>query len=235
MKNEIQRTLQQISDVLLINGGFLDNPGLFSGEMGLVLFFTRYARYTRNDLYMDYSYNLIEKIQKKVYQHTTINYKHGLTGIGSAIEYLVQKGYFEADTDEILEELDKRIFFTYNIQYLSINEIIGIGHYVGWRISGKSIQKDLIRQTILPQIEKVMHEHSVFPDWHFLHQKKIPDSFGEKTYNRCLELITENNFWGKEIGIQDGLAGWGMFLLTELDDDDSWLLLFPEDSINIKY
>ena len=96
----IQSILQQIADVLLMNGGFLSNPGLYSGEMGLVLFFTRYARYTQNDLYLEYSYGLIEKLQNRIHRETPINYKQGLTGIGSSIEYLVQNSFFEVDTEK---------------------------------------------------------------------------------------------------------------------------------------
>ena len=49
MEHDIKLLLQQISDVLITTGGFLINPGLYSGEMGLVLFFARYARYIQND------------------------------------------------------------------------------------------------------------------------------------------------------------------------------------------
>ena len=73
----IQSIIQQISDLLLIKGGFLDDPGLYTGEMGLVLFFTRYARYTQNNLYLEYAYNLIKKTQKKIHRNTPINYKYG--------------------------------------------------------------------------------------------------------------------------------------------------------------
>ena len=111
MKEDVKLIVQQIADVLLMNGGFLSNPGLYTGEMGLVLFFTRYARYTQNDLYMEYAYELMEKIQNRVHRGSPINYKEGLAGIGSAIEYLVQNGFFEADTDDVLEEFDERIFF----------------------------------------------------------------------------------------------------------------------------
>ena len=48
--------LQRISNILLINGRFSDNPGLSPGEMGLVLFFFRYARFTQNEIYSDYSF-----------------------------------------------------------------------------------------------------------------------------------------------------------------------------------
>ena len=151
-EQDIQSILQQISDVLLVNGGFLSNPGLYSGEMGLVLFFAHYARYTRNDIYLEYAYGLMEKLQERIHQETPINYKQGLAGIGSAIEYLVQNSFFEADTDEILEDFDSRIFFTYNLPYLSIDKIMDVGYYAFWRLSGNSMKKDFIRQTILPQI-----------------------------------------------------------------------------------
>jgi len=214
---------------LMINGGFLDNPGLYTGETGLVLFFTRYARYTQNDLYLDYAYGLMEKIQNRIHRDTPINYKQGLAGIGSAIEYLVQNHFFEADTDEVLEDFDQRIFLTYNLPYLSIDEIMDVGYYAAWRIAGSSTQKDRIRQTILPQIEKVMHEHSVIPIGQQSDGKTLPAGFAEKTSGRCLELISKNDFWRKDMGLQDGLAGWGLTLLTELDGDDSWFSLLIDD------
>jgi len=93
-QQDIQSILNQISDVLLMNGGFLSNPGLYTGEMGLSLFFAHYARYTKNDLYLEYSYNLLEKLQNSLHRESSVNYKNGLTGIGSTIEYLVQNGYF---------------------------------------------------------------------------------------------------------------------------------------------
>jgi len=228
-KQDIQTIVQQISDVLLMNGGFLSDPGLYTGEMGLVLFFAHYSRYTQNDLYFEYCYGLMEKIQNRIHRETPINYKQGLAGIGSAIEYFVQNDFFEADTDEILEDFDKRIFFTYNLPNLSIDQVIDIGCYAAWRMSGNSAQKDMIQQTILSKIEKIMNDHFIVPVWKKLRCKKIPDSMTNKTYNHCIELITKNNFWGNEMGLQNGLAGWGMSLLTELDGDDSWFSLLTNN------
>ena len=215
---EIQSILRQISDVLLINGGFLSNPGLYTGEMGLVLFFFRYARFMQNELYSEYGFELIEKIQNRIHQDTPINYKQGLAGIGATIEYLVQNGYFDADTDEVLEDFDNRIFFTYNLSRLSSDEINDIGYYAAWRLSGNSTQKDKIRQIILPQ--------TVIPD---LYPKSTPDSLKEKTYSHCIDLIAKNDFWNKDMGLKDGLAGWGMSLMTELDGDNSWFSLLQDD------
>ena len=216
-QNNIRSTVQQIADVLLMSGGFLSNPGLYTGEMGIVLFFARYARYTQNQLYLEYCSGLIEKIQNRIYRETAINYKQGLTGIGAAIEYLVQNDFFEADTDEILIDFDQRILFTYNLPRLSFVETKDVSYYAAWRLSGKSTQKDMIRQTL---------SQTVIPD---LSKIGIPDCLKEKSYSRCAELMIKNDFWTKETGLQNGLAGWGMSLLTELDGDNSWISLLPYD------
>lgn len=213
----------------MINGGFLDNTGLYRGEMGLVVFFLRYARYTQNELYTEYSYGLIDNLWNRINYETPIDYKNGLAGIGSGIEYLVQKGFVEADTDELLEDFDDRIFFTFNLQKLPIEDIMDIGYYASWRLSGNSSKKDIIQQTVLPQIEKVMHERSVNPVLILSFTKTRPASFFKKTSGHCTELIEKNVFWNQAMGLQDGLAGWGLSLLTELDGDDSWFSLLPND------
>ena len=153
--------LQRISNILILNGGFSDNPGLYNGEMGLVVFFFHYARETQKILYDEYGYDLIEKVQNNIHQETPISYKNGLAGIGSAIEYLVQHGFVEAQTDEILEDFDDRMFSVHNLPQLSIEEVESIAYYAKWRMSGNSSKKEMIRQTILPQIENVIDRMSV--------------------------------------------------------------------------
>ena len=227
-ESEIQSILQQISDVLLINGGLLTNPGLYNGDMGLVLFFAHYVRYTHIDLYSDYCYDLINKLQSKINWETPLNYETGLSGIGSAIEYLIQKGFFETNSDEILEDFDTRIFFTINSPYLQISEVIDIGHYTMWRLSGNSSKKDMIRQNIIPLIEKILREQSDIKLNHPFGRRKTPHYLVEKTSDHCLDQIAKNCFWNQELGLQNGLAGWGLSLLTELDGNDSWISLLHE-------
>ena len=245
---DIQSQIKEISDILLMNGGFLNNPGLYTGEFGLVLFFTRYARFTQNEMYSDYAYDLIEKIQKRIDLDTSINYIQGLTGIGSAFEYLVQNGFIEADIDEVLEDFDKRIFLAYNPQHLSVEEIIDVGCYALWRMSGNSIHKKMIRYTILPSIVNNMktlglskdvvlferitktHDNSFTLEWHQLCQNVIPKGFWEQSNFYFTELFMENVFFDKEnihMGLQNGLAGCGISLLTKLDKDNSWISLLP--------
>ena len=115
--------LQQIADTLMINGGFLSNTGLYTGEMGLALFFFHYANYSENEAYWDYAFRLLGKVQGRIYEETPIDYKQGITGIGSAFEYLVQEGYIKANTDVILEAFDDRIFNIDNLPHLTFEDI----------------------------------------------------------------------------------------------------------------
>jgi len=251
---QINSYLQRISNILLINGGFLSNPGLYTGETGLVLFFFHYANYTGKKMYRDYSFELLEKIQNRINQETPINYKEGLAGIGSAIEYLVQGGFIEGITDEILEEFDERIFDIRNIPKLSIEDIDGILYYAFWRIYGsRSKRKYLLNTQLLPIVNAVEEWRSthitthpffdsfkvlvkseanismiddkpvIFPSWNRLTCKNNPNiSTLTGPSPRFLEIMSGNDIfspYNTELGLLNGLAGMGMTLLTEIDDD----------------
>ena len=231
---QIKSCLQRIAHILMINGGFLYNPGLYTGEMGLVLFLFRYSRFTQNMLYADYCFELIETFENRIHKDTPIDYNEGLAGIGSAIEYLVQNGFIETDTDDTLEDFDNQIFSINNLPCLSIEEIKSVVYYAIWRISGNSSKKDAIRQTILPKIMICKEERwgklSV-PAFLQLIRKEKSDSYSIKTNDLLLEQIMGNDQLltkNIELGIQNGLAGLGMTLITELDGDNSWCSLFPD-------
>jgi len=223
-KNEhsINTYLHRIANILLINGGFLTNLGLYTGDMGIVLFFCRYARLTQNDIYLEYSSYLFEKVKNNIQPNTPLNYKQGLTGIGSAIEYLAQHEYLKIDTDVILEEFDKRIFFTFNLSYLSIEKIADIGYYALWRIAGNSSLKSTIINSVIPQIVNTMTEwetrqnmthpmvslikdiissknriaqyyRSIILDWHQFCQEYYLDNLDAKPYMQLLEQFTNND------------------------------------------
>ena len=223
--------LRRLSNILLINGGFLDNPGLYTGETGLVLFFFRYADYTKNELYREYSFELIEKIQNRIHEETPIAYRQGLTGIGSAIEYLVQKCYVKADTDEILEDFDNRIFSIRNLSQLSMEEVISIRCYAMWRIAGSRSKRNVFLNTLLPLIANVMEEQRSINeiDTPYVSQSiQAPSIF---------EMLSKNDIFSPNklnMGYQDGLAGIGMTLLYALDEDISWSSLFPNEFIQLQ-
>ena len=116
----------------------------------------------------------------------------------------------------------------------------------------------MIQQTILPPIVKVMSEwnethpvvsffkgiassenqnSSIIPAWLQLCRKHSPYSLGKKSCESLLENFSNSdnaNIKDLDLGIHNGLAGLGLSLLTELDGDDTWISLFPNELILIK-
>ena len=245
-KHQIDASLQRISNILQINGGFLNNPGLYTGEMGLALFFSVYSRFTLDELYLEYSQLLIENLQENLHRETPIDYRQGLTGIGATFEYLVQKGYFDADTDVILEDFDERIFTFDKLPFLSFDELSGIAHYAYWRLSGNSRKKETISKTILPRVVYFMEvksenaevEHPLVSFFKGIISKDTlqhysdnhPFQLESEPYRRLMERFIKADYSDKNafhFGVQDGLTGLGLCLIAEIDSDDSWKALFP--------
>ena len=46
-EDKIKSHLRWIANILIINSGFMDNPGLCNGDMGLALFFFYYANHAK--------------------------------------------------------------------------------------------------------------------------------------------------------------------------------------------
>ena len=56
---KMKHDMQQIADMLLLNGTLTECPGLVHGKMGVAVFFFHYAKYTGNELFADYAMDLI--------------------------------------------------------------------------------------------------------------------------------------------------------------------------------
>lgn len=122
---------QRITNTLLLNASFIDNLGLMHGKMGIAIYFFHLARETKNSIYEDYAGELIDEIYEEISIHTPCDFENGLAGIGWGIEYLVQNGFIDADTDEVLEEFDIRMIheITYHVPE-DIGLLKGLAGYV---------------------------------------------------------------------------------------------------------
>lgn len=147
-QQDIKKRLEDITNLLLINGTFVQCPGLFYGKMGIAVFFFHYARYTDNDVFQDYAVKLIEELQSQIHTSTTVRYDRGLAGIGSAIEYLVQQDFLDPEADDILSDFDARMFRA--VMYepypdFSFQEgLMGWGRYLLSRMAGRKSIRDLV-------------------------------------------------------------------------------------------
>lgn len=123
---------------LTLNASFISDLGLFHGKMGCVLFFAQYARYTHDEHYEEFANELLDEICEDITKDIPIGLEYGLCGIGWGIEYLVQNGFLEGDTDEILEDFDNRImeYDVLRMSDLSFRQgLAGIAFYVIARLS----------------------------------------------------------------------------------------------------
>ena len=105
----IEKELRHIADMLVLNGTLVDCPGLVHGKTGISIFFCHYAKYTGNDLFLDYALDLIKEIQTQIHINSPADYKTGLAGIGVGLDYLITQQLLNAN-DDILEEFDERMY-----------------------------------------------------------------------------------------------------------------------------
>ncbi len=151
---------QRIINALLLNSSFIDNLGLLNGKMGISIFFFHLARETGNSVYEDYAGELIDEIYEEINVHTPFDFENGLAGIGWGIEYLAQNGFIEADTDEVLEEFDKRLIkeltFGTSTEIGILNGILGTGYYFLNRIGNRqsNCEKKQILLHLIEELDK---------------------------------------------------------------------------------
>jgi len=86
------------------------NYGLYDGLMGEVLFSLLSTKlYDEKDFY-SLGFSGLENIQKNIHKIKFLNRSNGLAGIGWAIEWLGQNNFIEANTNEILEDVDSILY-----------------------------------------------------------------------------------------------------------------------------
>jgi lantibiotic modifying enzyme len=143
--------LFEISDALLKNTEKLENSiGLMGGKVGVALFFFYYAQLTMEEKYVEYAHELITEIFDIINKESCVHtFAGGLAGVGWMMEHLVQNDFVEADTDEILQDLDpflhkSMVYDIENGNYDFLHGAVGKGTYFLERLSKKESKDYLI-------------------------------------------------------------------------------------------
>ena len=92
---------ERISHILMLNSFFLPDIGLYQGQMGVVLAMAKYSKRTKNEVFTDFYYDLLEKVIEKVNKGLPLSLNNGLAGIGWGIEYLIQNGFVGGESVKI--------------------------------------------------------------------------------------------------------------------------------------
>lgn len=128
---------ERIIPYLLANYPYASGRGLMHGKMGGVLFFFLYARFTGHAIYEEYAEMLMEDIYATMSDDVPVSFETGLCGIGWGIEYMIRHKLIEGDTDEILEDLDRKIMAWNPLRMEDASMTTGLGGilmYVNARI-----------------------------------------------------------------------------------------------------
>ena len=135
---QIKKDLQQITDMLLLNGTLTECPGLVHGKMGIAIFFFHYAQYTNNMLFADYAMDLIDQILNQLHVNSPANYKKGIAGIGVGFDYMIRNNFLDIE-DDICEDFDGRMYRAVKYDpwqdFSQYNGLTGYGRYWMTRIS----------------------------------------------------------------------------------------------------
>ena len=108
----LDNILNRISQQLLINTSFTQNIGLSCGKCGAAIFFYMFEHSIHQKLYdiSDFADSLLDEVLEDVNTKSPADIDNGLTGMGVAIEYLIEKGFVAGTPDDILDEIDKQLF-----------------------------------------------------------------------------------------------------------------------------
>lgn len=154
MKIELTRE-QRITNALMLHSTSVSGIGLLHSKIGIAIYFHHLARQISKSVFSEFADELIGQVFESFSSKVTFSFETGITGIGWAMEYLIQNGFVEADADDILEEFDAKVNQVLIHGEKDLATTLAIGHYLNarlrYRIEDEENQRvlDMKYQTIL--------------------------------------------------------------------------------------
>lgn len=84
--------------------------GLQNGKTGLLLLYYALFRYTGHPHWEEKAQMMLDEVGENIGAVASAGFYEGLSGIGWSLEWLAQGGFVEANTDEVLEEVDNVLY-----------------------------------------------------------------------------------------------------------------------------
>lgn len=199
-----EELLLRIARHLIIHASFMKEAGLYHGKMGVVLFFAHYGRYTGDSLYEDFASELLTDLLKMLHREMPVNLESGLCGIGWGIEYLLQHGFMEGDSDEILADMDAKIMERNLTRITDMSlptGLEGVGCYIHTRIHSSARNQDT------PPFDT-----QYLMDWEAVKPPHILDDYLLLASIRK-DFPQDDCIAGWKMGLENGCAGYGLKLM----------------------
>lgn len=152
----IGKTIQQ-------NMSIPNNPGLMHGSTGLSIFLYNLGKKNGNPEFIKTADKILDTIFNNLEANVPLDFENGLAGIGWGIEYLIQNNFVEGNPDEILEDIDNKVFRILNEESITSFEITnGLTGYLFYLIgrlktisSPDSIAQRINKELFILTINKI--------------------------------------------------------------------------------
>lgn len=136
-----------ILDNLIIDTCFLHDLSLYTGKMGISIFFYRYGKCMDNSLYTNFANELVDEIYEDIDDNIPVKFENGLAGIGWGIDYLFKNSFVEGNVNDVLVSIDDKITsYIFSSEKIEDKDLIGFLHYIICRVNvyGSSFLKNNI-------------------------------------------------------------------------------------------
>jgi hypothetical protein len=152
-KNQRIKQMNSINHILVQLNSFEENCNrnysLHHGKTGLALAYYILTAASNDEAYLLKAKSLIDEVSDNVGVVGHLDIENGLAGIGWAIEWLVQNKFIDANTDEILEDMDdelyKSVVYMKSSDLSVTNGAIGKASYFYRRLSARNPQTSRYR------------------------------------------------------------------------------------------
>jgi len=157
----MEKTLQKIANLLILNFQNIENLGLINGKMGVAIFLYHYARHSFQSVYSDQADDLLDEL------FAALNESHflidGVSSIGFGLDHLIKNRFIETDEnpDELFKDVDVRLSIDMDNQCVldlrSNFPIFSVGFYTLSRIktTSRTVQKNKLLKSSLEGIDKI--------------------------------------------------------------------------------
>jgi len=112
---QLEQKLQEINKILSNKYHQDANIGVLAGISGIALFHFYYSKYLEVDTYADIGVEILGEVVNRINEgYQFPNYSSGIAGAGWVFEHLLEVGFIDSDTDNLLADLDDYLFTAMN-------------------------------------------------------------------------------------------------------------------------
>ena len=159
----MDKILQKIANLLILNLQNCENNGLIKGKMGIAVFLYHYSRYASQPVYNKQADDLLDEIFAMLEMIVTPSLSDGVAGIGLGLNHLIENHFIATNEkrDELFKDVDVKLSQDYSGQFTFDTKtnfpVFSAGFYALSRLKtgSRSIQKNKLVSSLLEGLDLI--------------------------------------------------------------------------------